>query len=175
MLMSILAWVLRFGLFGIGNPGPGLSLLVMSMIIYGLAFDFFNISGSLFVKTETDSSMVASAQGLFMLMTNGSGAFLGGTLSGIVVDHFTVAGMKNWPSIWFTFAGYALILAIVFPFIFKYKHDPKALENIQFPDNFRIFEGNPAKGYPITGLTWLLVYTKYDSSKVSTIKQLVEW
>lgn len=130
MLMSILAWVLRFGLFGIGNPGPGLSLLVISMIIYGLAFDFFNISGSLFVKKEADSSMVASAQGLFMLMTNGIGAFLGGTLSGIVVDHFTVLGVKNWPSIWFTFAGYALILAIVFPFIFKYKHDPKAVESI---------------------------------------------
>ncbi len=130
MLFSIIAWVFRFGLFGIGNPGPGLVFLVLSMIIYGLAFDFFNISGSLFVRKEADSNMVASAQGLFMLMTNGVGAFVGGTLSGIVVDHFTVEGVKNWPSIWFTFAGYALILAIVFPFIFKYKHDPNAVESV---------------------------------------------
>ena len=123
MLLSIFAWVLRFGLFGIGNPGSGLSLLVLSMIIYGMAFDFFNISGSLFVRKEADSTMVASAQGLFMLMTNGVGAFLGGVLSGRVVDYFTNQGVKDWPSIWFTFAGYALILGIAFPFMFRYKHD----------------------------------------------------
>ena len=128
MLFSILAWVFRFGLFGIGNPGPGLGFLVLSMIIYGLAFDFFNISGSLFVKKEADSNMVASAQGLFMLMTNGVGAFLGGTLSGIVVDYFTVGGVKEWQSIWFTFAGYALILGITFPFIFEYEHDANVVE-----------------------------------------------
>lgn len=130
MLLSIFAWVFRFALFGIGNPGPGLGLLVLSMIIYGLAFDFFNISGSLFVKKETDSSMVASAQGLFMLMTNGIGAFLGGMLSGVVVDYFTISGIKDWQSIWFTFAGYALLLGVVFPFIFKYKHDHGAVEVI---------------------------------------------
>ena len=130
MLLSIFAWVFRFGLFGIGNPGTGLTFLVLSMIIYGLAFDFFNISGSLFVKKEADSSMVASAQGLFMLMTNGIGAFLGGTLSGTVVDYFTIDGVKDWQSIWFTFAGYALILGMVFPFIFKYKHDPQVIEAI---------------------------------------------
>ncbi len=130
MLLSIFAWVFRFGLFGIGNPGTGLLFLILSMIIYGLAFDFFNISGSLFVKKEADSSMVASAQGLFMLMTNGIGAFLGGTLSGAVVDYFTVDGVKDWQSIWFTFAGYSLILGIVFPFIFKYKHDSQTIETI---------------------------------------------
>ena len=130
MLLSIFAWVFRFGLFGIGNPGAGLLFLILSMIIYGLAFDFFNISGSLFVKKEADSSMVASAQGLFMLMTNGIGAFLGGTLSGVVVDYFTVDGVKDWQSIWFTFAGYSLILGIVFPFIFKYKHDSQMIETI---------------------------------------------
>jgi NHS family xanthosine MFS transporter len=128
MLLSIFAWVFRFGLFGIGNPGGGLSFLVLSMIIYGLAFDFFNISGSLFVKKEADSRMVASAQGLFMLMTNGIGAFLGGMLSGRVVDFFTANGVKDWPSIWFTFAAYALLLGLVFPLVFKYKHDPAAIE-----------------------------------------------
>jgi NHS family xanthosine MFS transporter len=123
MMLSMAAWVLRFGLFGIGNPGDGLWLLVLSMIVYGMAFDFFNISGSLFVEKVADEKIRASAQGLFMLMTNGVGAFLGGTISGWVVDYFTTDGVKDWQSIWFTFAGYALVLLIVFPLIFKYKHD----------------------------------------------------
>ncbi|MHC1690577.1 MAG: nucleoside permease [Bacteroidales bacterium] len=126
VLMSIFAWVLRFGLFGLGNPGDGLVLLVMSMIIYGIAFDFFNISGSLFVETEASPEIRASAQGLFMIMTNGIGAFVGGWVSGWVVDYFTAAdGMKDWQSIWFVFATYALILGILFAIFFRYKHVPK--------------------------------------------------
>ena len=128
MMISIFAWVLRFAFFGLGNPGNGLILLSLSMIIYGMAFDFFNISGSLFVEREADRSMVASAQGLFMLMTNGVGAFVGGMLSGWVVDHFTSDGVRDWQSIWFTFAGYALVLGIIFPFVFKYKHDLNTAE-----------------------------------------------
>lgn len=122
MLMSIFAWVLRFGLFGFGNPGSGFVLLVLSMIVYGMAFDFFNISGSLFVKREADNSILSSAQGLFMFMTNGVGAFVGGTLSGWVVDYFTHDGVRNWQHIWLAFAGYALLLGIVFPFTFTYEH-----------------------------------------------------
>ena len=130
MIISIFAWVLRFGLFGFGNPGDGLILLVLSMIIYGMAFDFFNISGSLFVQKEADRSIMASAQGLFMLMTNGIGAFLGGAFSGWVVDHFTTGGVRDWSSIWLTFAAYSLTLGLVFPFVFSYKHDPKKLETV---------------------------------------------
>jgi len=127
VLMSIFAWVLRFGLFGLGNPGDGLVLLVMSMIIYGIAFDFFNISGSLFIETEASPEIRASAQGLFMIMTNGIGAFVGGWVSGWVVDYFTATdGMKDWQSIWFVFATYALILGILFAIFFRYKHVPKA-------------------------------------------------
>ncbi len=125
MMVSICAWVLRFGLFGIGNPGSGLILLVLSMIIYGMAFDFYNISGSLFVELEAEPRIRASAQGLFMIMTNGMGALLGGLASGRVVDFFTVNGVKDWRSIWFVFAGYALLLALVFPFAFKYRHEVK--------------------------------------------------
>jgi MFS transporter, NHS family, xanthosine permease len=128
MLMSIFAWVLRFALFGFGNPGEGFTLLFLSMIVYGMAFDFFNISGSLFVKKEADDSILASAQGLFMLMTNGIGAFVGGTLSGWVVDYFTHDGLRDWQSIWLTFAGYALVLGIFFPFVFRYKHDEKPVQ-----------------------------------------------
>jgi NHS family xanthosine MFS transporter len=131
MLISIFAWVFRFGLFAIGNPGGGLFLLVLSMIIYGMAFDFFNISGSLFVEKETPSNMRASGQGLFMFMTNGMGAMIGGYCSGLVVDHFTINDIRDWQSIWIAFAAYALILGLIFPFVFKYKHDPKALENVQ--------------------------------------------
>ncbi|MCX6290954.1 MAG: nucleoside permease [Bacteroidetes bacterium] len=123
MLMSMFAWVFRFGLYGIGNPGGGLWLLVMSMIVYGMAFDFFNISGSLFVEREADVKMRASAQGLFMMITNGIGAFIGGTISGMVVDYFSVNGVRDWHGIWFSFAAYALIIGIAFPFVFRYKHD----------------------------------------------------
>lgn len=128
MLISIFAWVFRFGLFAVGDPGAGLWMLVLSMIIYGMAFDFFNISGSLFVDREAEPTIRASAQGLFMVMTNGVGAFLGSMAAGWVVDYFTGAdGAKDWPSIWFTFAGYALVLGLLFPFLFKYRHDPAAL------------------------------------------------
>jgi len=130
MLMSIFAWVFRFGLFAIGDPGSGLWLLLLSMIVYGMAFDFFNISGSLFVEKEADMKIRASAQGLFMLMTNGIGAFLGNYISGRVVDYFTVNGVKDWTSIWFSFAGYALLLGLIFPFVFKYKHDPKQMGSV---------------------------------------------
>jgi NHS family xanthosine MFS transporter len=134
MLMSMLAWVLRFGLFGIGNPGGGLVLLLASMIIYGMAFDFFNISGSLFVENEVPSNIRASAQGLFMFMTNGVGAMCGGYGAGLVVDYFTKTDpatqqiiSRDWQSIWFSFAGYALVLALIFPLVFRYKHDRAAL------------------------------------------------
>jgi NHS family xanthosine MFS transporter len=126
MLISIFAWFFRFGLFGFGNPGSGLFLLVLSMIIYGMAFDFFNISGSLFVEMETETKIRASAQGLFMIMTNGIGAIIGGIASGWVVDYFTVDGVKNWQSIWFVFAAYALVIGLIFPFVFKYKHSPNS-------------------------------------------------
>ena len=125
MLISMFAWVFRFGLFAVGDPGARLWMLVLSMIIYGMAFDFFNISGSLFVERESPSTIRASAQGLFMMVTNGLGAFLGGTVSGRVVDYFTQSGVKDWPSIWLTFAGYALLLGLVFPFLFRYRHHPQ--------------------------------------------------
>lgn len=127
MIISIFAWVLRFGLFAIGDPGDGLFLLILSMIVYGMAFDFFNISGSLFVEKEVPSSYRASAQGIFMLFTNGVGATLGGYGSGLVVDLFTKDGIRDWPTIWLCFASYALILGLIFPFVFKYKHEPKRI------------------------------------------------
>ncbi len=132
MFISMVAWVLRFGLFGVGNPGSGLWLLLLSMIVYGMAFDFFNISGSLFVDKEAKPEIRASAQGLFMLMTNGLGAILGGLFAGKVVDYFTDAsGNKDWQNIWFTFAGYALLIAITFLAIFKYKHNPNDVAEVK--------------------------------------------
>jgi len=128
MLMSIVAWVLRFALFGIGDPGGGLYLLVLSMIVYGLAFDFFNISGSLFVENESAPKIRASAQGLFMLITNGLGAMIGSYGSGWVVQHYTTNEVTDWNTVWLIFAAYALVLAVIFPFIFKYKHDPSAIK-----------------------------------------------
>ena len=131
MLISMLAWVLRFGLFAYGNPTDGLWMIIMSCVVYGMAFDFFNISGSLFVETTTDSKMRSSAQGLFMMMSNGFGAFFGGIISGFVIDkYFTIDGQRDWHSIWLAFAGYALVIAIAFAVLFKHKHDPKDVESI---------------------------------------------
>lgn len=130
MIFSMIAWVLRFGLFGIGNPGSGVVFLILSMIVYGMAFDFFNISGSLFVEKETDSKMRSSAQGLFMLMTNGIGAIIGGEFAGRTVSYFTIDNKVQWSNVWFSFAGYALVILIVFTFIFKYKHNPEEVANV---------------------------------------------
>ena len=131
MLISMLAWVLRFGLFAYGDPVGGLWMIVMSCIVYGMAFDFFNISGSLFIETSTDSKIRSSAQGLFMMMSNGFGAFFGGLISGIVIDkYYTINGLRDWHNIWLAFAGYALVIAIAFAILFKHKHDPKEIENL---------------------------------------------
>lgn len=121
MIMSMLAWVLRFGLFGFGNPAEGLWMIILSCIIYGMAFDFFNISGSLFIETQTDAKIRGSAQGLFMMMVNGFGALIGSFTSGVLIDKFfTLADQqKDWKAIWICFALYALVLTLVFPFIFK--------------------------------------------------------
>jgi len=132
MLMSMIAWVLRFGLFAYGNPADGLWMIILSCIIYGMAFDFFNISGSLYVETQSDPTIRASSQGLFMMMTNGFGAFLGSRISGIIIDKYYVldGGKFDWKGIWIAFAAYSLVVAILFAILFKHKHDPKALENI---------------------------------------------
>ena len=131
MLISMLAWVLRFGLFAYGNPVEGLWMIIVSCIVYGMAFDFFNISGSLFVETTTDSKIRSSAQGLFMMMTNGFGAIMGSSISGYLIDtYFTHEGVKDWQNIWLTFAIYALVIAVFFGIMFKHKHDPNAVENV---------------------------------------------
>jgi NHS family xanthosine MFS transporter len=172
MLISMLAWVLRFGLFAFGDPVTGLWMIILSCIVYGMAFDFFNISGSLFVESNTDSKIRSSAQGLFMMMTNGVGAVLGSLTSGWAIDRFftksfsnttELAGflqtdssnskmlefvksqgnsistdgvfanpilMKDWHTIWLSFAAYALVIAIAFAILFKHKHDPKEIENL---------------------------------------------
>ena len=130
MLFSMLAWVLRFGLFAYGNPEEGLWMIIVSCIVYGMAFDFFNISGSLFVETETDPSIRSSAQGLFMMMTNGVGAWLGSRVSGWAIGKYFVneKGQNEWHDIWLSFAGYALIVAVLFLLLFKYKHQPEKLD-----------------------------------------------
>lgn len=172
MLISMLAWVLRFGFFAYGDPTNGLWMIIMSCVVYGMAFDFFNISGSLFVETNTDPKNRSSAQGLFMMMTNGFGAILGSFTSGWAIDYFFTKSfnstetlstflkteptnplmaefvkgqgvevmsngtfsneilMKDWHTIWLSFAVYALIIAIAFAVLFKHKHDPKIVEKL---------------------------------------------
>ena len=131
MLIAMFAWVMRFGFFGLGNPGAGVWLFVLSMIVYGVAFDFFNVSGSLYVDKNTDPSVRSSAQGLFFLMTNGIGATVG-TLSAQAVINVYTTGVQigddfytigDWQTCWFIFAGYALLIGIVFAWVFRPKKE----------------------------------------------------
>jgi NHS family xanthosine MFS transporter len=133
MLFSMLAWVLRFGLFAFGDPAGGLWMIILSCIVYGMAFDFFNISGSLFVETQTTPEIRGSAQGLFMMMVNGFGAFFGSIGSGFIIDKFftNADGGKDWHNIWLTFAAYALVIAVIFPFVFRYKHNLALAHSIE--------------------------------------------
>ena len=124
MLIAMFAWVLRFGLFGAGNPGSGVWMLILSMIVYGVAFDFFNISGSLYVNMRTTSKIQNSAQGLFMLMTNGIGATVGTLSAQVIVNHFVYnAAEPNWSAAWYVFAGYAVVVALLFMVLFKEPKD----------------------------------------------------
>ena len=124
MLIAMFAWVLRFGLFGLGNPAmPGVLLFILSCIVYGVAFDFFNVSGAMFVDQECAPSVKASAQGLFMLMTNGLGATIGTLAAGEIVNHYCQWNengflMGDWQSCWFIFAAFALAVAITFALVF---------------------------------------------------------
>ena len=124
MLIAMFAWVLRFGLFGAGNPGSGVWMLILSMIVYGVAFDFFNISGSLYVNQRTTGKIQNSAQGLFMLMTNGIGATVGTLSAQAVVNHFVYnAAEPDWSAAWYVFAGYSLVVALLFMVLFKEPKD----------------------------------------------------
>ena len=128
MLIAMFAWVLRFGFFGVGNPAfPGVILFVLSCIVYGVAFDFFNVSGGLFVDQKCDIKVRASAQGLFMLMTNGLGATIGTLLAGEVINHYCSWSddgylLGNWQACWLIFAGYALVVGVLFALMFKTRH-----------------------------------------------------
>ena len=137
MLMAMFSWFLRFGLFAVGDPGSGVWMFILSMIVYGVAFDFFNVSGSLFVDQETDDNIRSSAQGVFMMMTNGLGSTIGMLVAGEIVNYYQifsdidpVTKMNGWYSAWTIFACYSLVVAIMFMIVFKYKHTPEKLKNI---------------------------------------------
>lgn len=126
MMIAMTGWILRFGFFGLGSPDfPGVLLFILSCVVYGVAFDFFNISGSLYVDKQTDSSIRSSAQGLFMLMTNGVGATIGTIAAGQIVNHYVYSQPQGMPQIdgwhtsWYIFAAYAAVVAILFWLIFK--------------------------------------------------------
>ncbi|MBQ3711618.1 MAG: MFS transporter [Bacteroidales bacterium] len=121
MLLAMFAWVFRFGFFGLGNPAwPGVLLFVLSCIVYGVAFDFFNISGSLYVNENTTPDIRSSAQGVFMLMTNGLGATVGTLAAGKVVEVIGVFEYPaKWATAWYVFAAYALVVGILFAILFK--------------------------------------------------------
>lgn len=131
MLIAMFAWVLRFGLFGTGNPGSGVWMFVLSMIVYGVAFDFFNVSGSLFVDKNTSADIRSSAQGLFFLMTNGIGGTIGVIVAQEIINAYThteaigdsVFTVGDWQTCWFIFAAYALCVGVTFALVFRPKKE----------------------------------------------------
>ncbi len=133
MMIAMLGWVLRFAFFGLGDPGNGVWLFILSMIVYGVAFDFFNISGSLFVDKETDLSIRNSAQGMFMMMTNGLGATVGTLSAQAVINHYVydlqdatpLQTAEGWSTCWYIFAAYAMVVLLAFSVLFRYKHNAK--------------------------------------------------
>lgn len=140
MLLAMLAWVLRYLFFAVGDPGSGVVWFVLSMIVYGVAFDFFNISGSLFVDKETSLDIRNSAQGLFMMMTNGLGASIGTLSAQMVIDRYVnslganadpMAVWQGWNTCWYIFAGYALVVAVAFAIMFRYKHEPESVKPVK--------------------------------------------
>ena len=132
MLLAMFAWVLRFGFFGMGTPAmPGVLLFILSCIVYGVAFDFFNVSGGLFVDEKCEPKVRASAQGLFMLMTNGLGATIGTLLAGEIINHYCSWSedgylLGNWQACWYIFAAYALVVGVLFAIVFRYKKEDNA-------------------------------------------------
>ena len=140
MLLAMLAWVLRYLFFAVGDPGSGVVWFVLSMIVYGVAFDFFNISGSLFVDKETSLDIRNSAQGLFMMMTNGLGASIGTLSAQMVIDRYVnslganadpMSVWQGWNTCWYIFAGYALVVAVAFAIMFRYKHETEAVKPVK--------------------------------------------
>ena len=140
MLLAMLAWVLRYLFFAVGDPGSGVVWFVLSMIVYGVAFDFFNISGSLFVDKETSLDIRNSAQGLFMMMTNGLGASIGTLSAQMVIDRYVnslganadpMSVWQGWNTCWYIFAGYALVVSVAFAIMFRYKHEPEAVKPVK--------------------------------------------
>ena len=137
MLIAMFAWFLRFGFFGLGNPGSGVWLFILSMIVYGVAFDFFNVSGSLYVDKNTDPSVRSSAQGLFFLMTNGIGATIGTLGAQAVINVYTTGKqigenfytVGDWQTCWFIFAGYALLIGLVFAVVFRPKNEKEDVKS----------------------------------------------
>lgn len=133
ILYSIIAWVLRFGLFSFGNPGDGLWMIVLSCIIYGMAFDFFNVSGSLYIEQNVSPNIRSSAQGMFTMMVNGIGAVLGSLISGYAIQKFyiidNITQQKDWPGIWMSFTIYSIILGILFVIFFRENHSQSPKES----------------------------------------------
>lgn len=162
MLMAMIAWVFRFGFFGIGNTGSGLIFLILSCIVYGVAFDFFNVAGGLFVDKQTDPKLRSSAQGLFMIMTNGLGASIGTVLAGnLVINKFVdmsptasaAANLPGWQHSWFIFAAYALVISVLFVFVFRApKHEhPEISENKAYEVGGGDPEGMPEENHKFNG------------------------
>jgi nucleoside transporter len=119
LIIGLIGWIVRFFLFSNGDGGSGLWMLYMAILLHGLCFDFFFVSGQIYTDAKAGPKIKNQAQGLISLATYGIGMLIGSWLSGKVVDYYTVNEIKNWASIWMVPAGIAAVVLVLFVLFFK--------------------------------------------------------
>lgn len=118
LLVGMLAWTLRYVFFAFGNAEEGMPLLYAGIILHGICYDFFFVTGQIYVDREARNDIRAAAQGFIAFVTLGLGMFIGAYFSGWVVDHFTVDGVKDWKAIWMAPAIGAGVVMVLFGLLF---------------------------------------------------------
>jgi MFS family permease len=128
LLVGMFAWVVRYALFALGNNGTLVSLLYAGIILHGVCFDFFFVTGQIYVDQTVQRTQRASAQGFIHVVTYGVGQLIGSWAAGAVVDHYAfakdAATRHQWEAIWTVPAVMAVVVAMLFMLFFK---DPPRL------------------------------------------------
>lgn len=119
LLVGMLAWALRYICFAYGDAGENYWMLIVGIILHGVCYDFFFVTGQIYTEQQAGVRFKSSAQGMITLATYGIGMFIGSYISGYVVDMYNADGVHNWTSIWMVPAGLAVVILLGFAFFFR--------------------------------------------------------